>query len=243
MKRPKILGDRLGAKLDALIRGPGEERASDWYDRMFSRAPHYHEPYNSSGYYFLWAVIADRLRRDCVGRVLDIGCGTGQLADLLFDQGIEEYVGLDFSPTAVAHAQQMAPRGRYVIGDARYADVYATADYDVLICTEVLEHIEEDLLVVSLFRPTTRCIFSVPNYDSAAHVRFFADSSAVSERYGPYFTALDVAAFPTVGSEKNRVFLAEGVRNDITMERSRPILPSQAVSSASAPAQRCVIRS
>ena len=223
MKRPKILGDRLGAKLDALIRGPGEERASGWYDRMFSRARHYHEPYNSSRYYFLWAVIADRLRRDGVGRVLDIGCGTGQLAALLFDQGIEEYVGLDFSPTAVAHAQRMAPRGRYVVGDARHADIYTSAEYDVLICTEVLEHIEEDLYVVTRFPPAAHCVFSVPNYDDAGHVRVFPDSSAVSERYRPYFTALDVATFPNVGSARNVIFLAEGTRNDITPQRSQLI--------------------
>jgi SAM-dependent methyltransferase len=218
MKRPKILGDRLGARVDALLgrRTPvvGAERSAEWYDEAFAGSAKYRDAYQKSPYYFLWSVIADRLRRDGVERVLDIGCGTGQLAAFLFDQGIETYVGMDFSPKAVEYARTAVPRGRFVVDDARTSNVYTDEEHDVLLCTEVLEHITDDLLVVARFRPRKRCIFSVPSYNSAGHVRFFDDVASVAERYGRYFDALDVAAFPIVGTENKRIFLADGLRND-----------------------------
>jgi hypothetical protein len=87
----------------------------------------------------------------------------------------------------------------------------------VLICTEVLEHIGDDFVVVRKFRSKTRCILSVPSYDSAGHVRFFNDAGAVRERYGRYFDDLDVVGLPVPGSTGNRInkiFLADGRRND-----------------------------
>jgi SAM-dependent methyltransferase len=214
VSRPKIIGDRLGRRVDALIRRAGRERSAEWYDRRFDRNSDYESPYNLSPYYFLWTVIADRIRRDGLQRVLEIGCGTGQLAALLLDQGVVDYVGLDFSAKAIEIAERAAPRGRFLVDDARHSRAYGEVPCDVLICTEVLEHIEDDLGVVTKFPPGTRCIFSVPSYESAGHVRHFATSDAVSDRYGPYFTLLGVATFPTAGSESQRIFLADGSRND-----------------------------
>src|SRR5205085_1343346 len=104
------------------------------------------------------------IRRGGIRRVLEVGCGPGHLANLLLDQGVQEYVGLDFSPKAVAIARKVAPRARFLVGDARSSELYSRFDYDAVICTEVLEHIEDDGLVVSQFRPGTRCLCSVPNF-------------------------------------------------------------------------------
>jgi SAM-dependent methyltransferase len=194
----------------------GAERPAEWYDEKFAATPSYRGPYPGSPYYFLWSVIVDRIRRAGLRRVLDIGCGTGQLAAYLIDQGIDSYVGLDFSPKAIEYARRSAPRARFVVGDARDSDIY-TEEHDVLICTEVLEHIEDDLAVVERFRPGTRCIFSVPSYTSAGHVRFFSDASEVAERYGRYFDDLDIVELPLASGDAgaNRIFLADGERNDV----------------------------
>lgn len=209
MRRP-----RIKRKIEALIRGPGEERSSEWYDHAFGRSQEYQAAYNYSRYYFLWAVMVDRVRREGLKRVLEIGCGTGQLAAFLFDYGITEYVGLDFSATAISYARRLAPAGRFIVDDARHSNIYSEVEHDVLICTEVLEHIADDVAVVSRFQPRKRCIFSVPNFGHESHVRFFSDSASVSDRYGPFFDDLDVIAFPQAGDHVNKMLLAEGVRNE-----------------------------
>jgi SAM-dependent methyltransferase len=219
----------IAAGARTLLRRPGHaigaERTADWYDKKFARTPSYHGPYPGSPYYFLWSVIVDRIRRAGLRRVLDIGCGTGQLAAYLRDQGIDSYVGIDFSPKAIEYARRSAPHARFVVGDARTSDIY-TEDHDVLICTEVLEHIADDLAVVERFRPRTRCIFSVPSFDSAGHVRFFSDTSEVVERYGDYFGDLDVVALPQATAPSNRIFLADGERNDVSGDSSSSPRPS-----------------
>jgi SAM-dependent methyltransferase len=189
----------------------GAEQGPEWYDRAFSKTEEYHAPYQESPYYFLWTVIVDRLRRDGVRSILEVGCGSGQLAAFLIDNGLDRYVGFDFSPKAIELAERTAPAGRFLVDDARTSSLYED-QYEALICTEVLEHIVEDLAVVERFPQGRRCIFSVPSYNSASHVRFFANETAVSERYGPSFSALDVVAFPTVGAGQNALFLADGYR-------------------------------
>ncbi|MCY4528018.1 MAG: class I SAM-dependent methyltransferase [Chloroflexi bacterium] len=57
--------------------------------------------------------IADRLARERVDRVLDVGCGNGRLLALLRDAGIAA-VGLDASPTMLKAAS-----GPRIFGDAR----------------------------------------------------------------------------------------------------------------------------
>jgi SAM-dependent methyltransferase len=218
MRPPNIL-TAVRRRLNLPIRRHGQERSADWYDRVFSRSRVYQTSYHDSPYYVLWALIVDRIRRDKLGRVLDIGCGTGQLAAFLFDNGIQEYVGIDFSGAAIAQARKAAPRGRFLVDDARRSDVYLTVAHDVLVCTEVLEHIEDDFAVVSNFKPGVRCLLSVPSYPSEGHVRHFADERAVTERYTPYFDGLDVMSLPVPQSEANRFFLADGYRNALSYVR------------------------
>jgi len=219
MRRPNIL-TALSRRLYAPVRRRGQERDADWYDRVFSRSHVYQTSYGDSPYYVLWALIVDRIRRDKQKRVLDIGCGTGQLAAFLFDHGVEEYVGIDFSPIAVDQARKAAPRGRFLVDDARRSDVYSTVAHDALVCTEVLEHIEDDLAVVSNFKPGVRCLLSVPSYPSEGHVRHFADVRAVTERYSAFFDGLDVISLPVPRSKANRFFLADGYRNEFSNVRS-----------------------
>jgi hypothetical protein len=103
-----------------------------------------------------------------------------------------------------------------VVGDARTDDIYRAFEYDVLLCTEVLEHIEDDLAVVSRFIAGKRCICSVPSFAFPSHVRFFANADEVAARYGAYFDDLDVATFKSPSYQKDQFYLLEGVRNSNT---------------------------
>lgn len=191
----------------------GREEGSEYYDRMYSVASAYHEPYERSHYYFLWSVIVDRIRSAGFKKVLEIGCGPAQLATYLVDQGIEAYTGLDFSPQAIAMAQKNVPKGTFVVGDARDPAIHQRVDHQVVICTEVLEHIDEDLKVVAAFAPGKTCLCSVPNFANESHVRYFKDGQAVLDRYGRFFDGATVATFKSPCDPNDRFFLLQGVRN------------------------------
>lgn len=201
---------------------PGQERSAAWYDaRYLSGREKFVQDYARSHYYFLWTVITDRVRRAGVRSVLEIGCGAGQLARLLLDQGVEQYVGLDMSPAAVELAQRHSPEARFEVADARTSDIYTRVAYDAVVCTEVLEHVTEDLLIVSRFAPGARCYCSVPSFPWMSHVRNFADADAVHQRYGPFFDDADVLALRSPRNERDTFFLLEGVRNHYVPDELR----------------------
>jgi len=190
------------------------EKEAKWYDHLYTTSADYRCHYSQSPYYFLWAVIADRLRKSRIRRVLEIGCGSGQLARFLMDQGVEEYVGIDFSREALAIAQANNPGGRFLEADARGSAIHHKVEHDAVICTEVLEHIEDDLAVVGNFLPGRRCLCSVPNFPYESHVRHFTSAEEVAGRYQMFFRDLDVTTFISPRSLEDRFFLLDGIRNE-----------------------------
>lgn len=183
-----------------------------WYDAVYKASESYANPYWISEYYFLWCVLADRVRTAGARRVLDIGCGPGQFAACLFGlTAIESYAGLDFSAQAVAMAQKVCPRGRYVVGDATTTTIHTETPHDLLTCTEVLEHVPADHAVIDRFTTGTRCLCTVPSFPYISHVRHFTSEAQVTERYGRFFDQFDVWALRR--SQEQVFYLFDGVRN------------------------------
>lgn len=163
----------------------GSELSAREYDRFHSVATHYGADYAKSAYYTLFRTVARELREARARRVLEVGCGSGVLAQMILDQlpGID-YRGFDFSRTGVERAGRRTGRAdRFFVGDARSAESYRY-DYDAVVCTEVLEHIEDDLGAMRQWRSGVTCVCSVPNFPYSGHVRFFHDESEVRARYG-----------------------------------------------------------
>ena len=158
------------------------------YDNMFrdgGGVQVFRQHYRHSCYYPLFNSIEKALRQRGLKRVLEVGCGTGAFAHLLRDRGGYEYQGFDFSPEAVRQAKERTGAHlRFSVSDARNAESYRTAAaYDAIVCTEVLEHVPEDLEVIASWPPGKVVFASVPNFDSRYHVRFFKDSQDVRARY------------------------------------------------------------
>ncbi len=70
---------------------------------------------------FVWkagAGVFDLLDPKPGERILDLGCGTGQLTAQIAERGAE-VVGLDSSPAMVAQARQNYPKMKFMLADAR----------------------------------------------------------------------------------------------------------------------------
>lgn len=74
--------------------------------------------------------------------LLDLGCGDGRLVPQWQSVAGGLAFGLELSPEAVAKAQEMYPSVVYTEGDATKTP-YDDAQFDIIVCQEVLEHVEE----------------------------------------------------------------------------------------------------
>ncbi|MCI9576559.1 MAG: methyltransferase domain-containing protein [Clostridiales bacterium] len=190
-----------------------EEFPSDVYDKAYrsgGAGGSYHKHYTQSFYYPSWLSIRPYLvllDRDTA--ILDIGCGVGQFANFLFDQGFSNYRGLDFSGEAIRIAKESNPEHaqKFFQGDAFQSDFFA-GQYDLVIMFEILEHINQDLELIELVRPGTKMIVSVPNFPDPYHVRYFQNIEEVSQRYGQVMNIFDTKTFAL--NAHNKLFYVIG---------------------------------
>lgn len=180
------------------------QKGADWYDASFEASGDWSNHYTASEYYFLWAVIADRIQRAGAKSILEIGCGPGQLACLLRDKTGCKYVGFDFSQKRVEYARKANLDLSFVQQDAFQTNLFTTCDYDTVVCTEFLEHVEGDTVVLAKIRKGARFYGTVPNFPFTSHVRHFQDENEVRSRYASYFLELRVDRF--LADEKGKVF-------------------------------------
>ena len=113
----------------------------------------------------------------CKGRVLDIGCGTGDLADFYKD----DYLGIDISDVAIELAKEDKRRmANFEVGDIEKSYKPDYRVYDTIVLAEFLEHVKDDKIIFDEIKkwaiPGTRIIITVPNGDRVPdpnHVREF----------------------------------------------------------------------
>jgi 2-polyprenyl-3-methyl-5-hydroxy-6-metoxy-1,4-benzoquinol methylase len=70
----------------------------------------------------------------------------------------------------------------FSVDDAYTTSVFNTL-YSVVLLLEILEHVKEDLFILQRIRNDTFVIFSVPNFPSATHVRWFPSLDSAASRY------------------------------------------------------------
>ncbi|MBI1975621.1 MAG: class I SAM-dependent methyltransferase [Candidatus Vogelbacteria bacterium] len=98
--------------------------------------------------------------------VLDVGCGTGELAYHIAGRGAKKVVGIDFSPEAIKVAKHLYNRPNLSFD---CVDVHAMkGSFDVVLAVGTLEHADDPFRMLSLFKKLVRkggsIIVTSPNW-------------------------------------------------------------------------------
>jgi len=134
--------------------------------------PSFYEDYykhESSHWWFRWRYdlitrLVGSFKRSSSFRILDAGCGTGQMTKQL--EGIGEAIGLDSATEAIAYARSrgVARLVRGSITDPPFAD----DSFDCVLALDVIEHVDNDMgILTSLFqvvRPGGHLVITVPAF-------------------------------------------------------------------------------
>lgn len=82
------------------------------------------------------------------GSTLDLGCGEGFIGAKLLEKGIEDYVGYDSDPMAIALADPEL--------DVRQTDIEESAswqlDFEYLVCLNTIEHLQNPKVIPFIFK-------------------------------------------------------------------------------------------
>lgn len=111
------------------------------------------------------SALLDELRILHPDSILDVGCGEGFMLEKMRIAGIADALeGIDVRNDAIEIGRALHPELTLRQGSI-YALPYADAAFDVVVCSEVLEHLERpEEALAELMRVARRyCVISVPN--------------------------------------------------------------------------------
>lgn len=188
----------------------GVEQPPEFYDQTFELNSDYRKHYTESSYYPVWTVIADRIRGEKDISVIDIGCGSGQFGSFMRDFGVSRYTGIDFSKSRIAYAKSICPEFHFYDLDVFQEEILDQFDYDLVVVLEFLEHVENDIGVLTNLKRGTKVLASVPNFPAQGHVRLFHSESEVLTRYCNVFERLEVDKI-IANSTGKAFFIIEGI--------------------------------
>lgn len=99
-------------------------------------------------------------------RILDIGTSTGTNLRMLRDLGFSRYEGLDMSDEAVRWCADKG-YGKVTRGDA-CALPFPDASFDLILATDIIEHVDDDALALRemrrVLKPDGRVLITVPAF-------------------------------------------------------------------------------
>lgn len=171
--------DSFCEKFDIDIRK--DNKLSKPYSSVYERKDYYKCHYSKSPYLNVYNKVSSYISP--TDSVVELGCGTGQLMELLQDKGIAKYIGYDFSDEGVRQTKARIKKAGY---EAYIQDLYKVTSFptaNVYVSVEVMEHLEDDLKVISRIPKGGTVIITVPNYLGGSHVRKFDTEEEVVERY------------------------------------------------------------
>ena len=175
--------------------------------------PEYYDGYSDHPLSPYWVVLYDKaidlLPDNTDIKIAELGCGPGLFAEFLYRKGYRNYWGVDFSESCVEWAIKRVPSYQFEVGNLYDENIQKRfLDYDVFICLETFEHMTNDLAVINAIPSGTEIVFSVPNRDDEAHVRYFMGPQSVANRYSPIIDFIFGQTVPGINGKK--FFLVHG---------------------------------
>lgn len=193
------------------------EKDSCFYDDVYLQGGNnnmYNDHYKQSVYYPIWEKALALIEEITKPNLIEVGCGVGQFANLLFDHNIINYNGIDYSKEAIKLAKGNNKRfaDKFIVDDAYQSQIFQEK-YNTVILFEVLEHLDHDLLILNKIAEDSTVLFSVPNFDSESHVRFFESETEILTRYSNIIRIDDIYQFQI--SKNNKLYLAKGIKKTV----------------------------
>lgn len=158
--------------------------------------------------------LADRIIRYIYGdsdiKIVDFACGTGELILKLANYGYDVY-GFDYSNNKVENLKKQGIKA--VIQDVSNTN-YDNDFFDVTICMECLEHVEDVVKVVDEIHRVTKkggiAIITLPylkNCDCSTHVRQF-DEVKLASLFSDRFEIVNIIKMPYLNwTQDDNLFL------------------------------------
>ncbi|MEQ8925910.1 MAG: class I SAM-dependent methyltransferase [Fulvivirga sp.] len=197
----------------------GREMQPEYYDNYFEEGHGFDLHYKDGYYWVHWTQVIKFLGRNLDKKILEVGCGTGQLAEYLYDEGYRNYNGFDFSTKGVELSKKRVPAYNFYVGDATDQKNF-NVEYDTAICLEILEHVVDDIKIIKNIQVGKEVIFSVPDFPAPSHVRRFLREYDLKKRY---FRYIDIKSIVKIGS----IFVAVGIRSDFKPSFMQRILSTR----------------
>jgi ubiquinone/menaquinone biosynthesis C-methylase UbiE len=104
--------------------------------------------------------------------VLDVGCGTGDMAAKLIRRGYEVW-GLDIAEPMIRHARDRCASDRFQVGDIEHIP-FADNTFDTAVCLGTIEYLDTDERALReiwrVLKPGGRAVLSTSNAISPLHL-------------------------------------------------------------------------
>lgn len=167
----------------------GEEQGPKFYNMLFSKSKEYNKHYSKSVMFpvFQQAMkMVQEIKREIQSDpcIIELGCGSGQFAHYLVDKKFSRYTGFDFCERALSIARKNSNQ-EFILKDCRDKFMF-DKPVDIVIALEVLEHIQDDLAILSNVPSKTSIICSLPTFISKSHVRCFPTENSILTRYNSF---------------------------------------------------------
>jgi len=129
------------------VEGDEEHLKDEAYFQYRGVSPEYYDNYRLPPYF------QEALPKEREARILDIGCGFGQMLCALKKQGYRNIEGVDISREACDHCARLGLTVAPIADLESFCKGKPKPEYDLIIMSHVLEHIEKSRII-----PTVRSI-------------------------------------------------------------------------------------